>query len=111
MRGAELAATKLASTKRQPPASGGKVPPPATYLTDVPVVPPLPVNPETVATLQLNSPREAKETFVMQGDPLPDIQEGDSITIDGVEYIIRSVAEWQRPVYGSFLHLIIEEQK
>lgn len=111
--GASDAATVTASTKRPPAVSGGKVGAPAANLSSVLIVPLLPVTPETVGTAQLRSPREAKETYVFpsSGNTVPDIVEGDVLVVSSVEYVIRSVAEYTRPNSGSFLHVIVEEQK
>lgn len=109
---ASTIATVKASTKRTPPPSGGKVGAPITQLPTVYVAPLMPVNPETVNTDVLESPRTAKETFVFADheNVLPDIVEGDLLVIGSVTYIIRTAPPWERPDTGSYLHLIVEEQ-
>lgn len=101
-------ATETASTKRSPAAVGGKIGAPVTYLTGLSVVPLMPVNPETVLSLGLNSPREAKQTFI---DTIVDVVEGDVLVVDSTEYTVRSVAEWNGGTDQSFVHLVVEEIK
>jgi hypothetical protein len=110
---AETAAVLTASTKRQPELADGRILAPITHLESILVVPGLPVQPETINTVTLQSPREAKETFAFAGadGSLPDVVEGDLLVIGGVEYVIRAVAEWPRPAGGSFIHIVYEEQK
>lgn len=111
---ADLMATVLASTKRRPAVSGGKVGAPQTNLASVYVVPLLPVNPEIVNLYQIETPRESKVTYAFADSTtnvLPDIKEGDVLVVSSTEYICRSVAEWPRPEGGSYLEIVVEEQK
>jgi len=107
------AATTTASTKRRPAVSGGKVGAPVTNLASLSVVPLLPVSAETRESVQLESPREAKETYAFadSNNTLPDVVEGDLLVVSGTEYVIKGVAEYSRPSGGSFLHIVCEEQK
>lgn len=107
------AATITASTKRYPAVSGGKVGPPVTNLSSVLIVSLLPLTPELAQMVKLEAPREAKLTFAFadSGNVLPDIVEGDILVVSGVEYAVRSVAEFQRPGSGSFLQLVVEQHK
>lgn len=111
---ATAAATIAASTKRSPGAVAGKVGAPTTHLATLAIVPGLPVSAETAQTVQLNSPREAKETYAFADaatNTLPDVQEGDILVIGAVEHVIRSVAEYPRPGGGSYVHIVYELQK
>lgn len=97
--------TVVASTERNPDSVGGKTGAPVTYLRELRIMPLMPVNPEAVQALPLNSPREAKETFCPAGD----VKEGDWLVIVSQRYVIKSVAEW--PWGAGFLHLVVEELK
>lgn len=99
-------ATTTASTKRSPAAVGGKIGAPAAKLTGLSITPLMPVDAETAERLPLSSPREAKQTFV---DTIVDIAEGDYLTVSGVDYAVRSVAEWNGGTDQSFLHLVVEQ--
>lgn len=101
-------ASETASTKRSPAAVEGKIGAPVEYLTGLSIVPLMPVNPETVLSLGLSSPREAKQTFI---DTIVDVAEGDVLVVDGAEYAVRSVAEWNGGTDQSFVHLVVEEIK
>lgn len=110
---AEEMATLTATTKRYPAAAGGKVGAAVANLAAVLVVPLMPINPDLLPVVDLEAPREAKVTYAFAGvdGVLPDIREGDFLTVGGVEYITRSVAEWPRPAGGSYLEIIVEEEK
>lgn len=99
-------ATTSANTKRSPAAVGGKIGAPEPKLIGLSIMPLMPVDAEVAAGLPLNSPRESKQTFV---EGALDIIEGDWLVVGGVEYVIRSVAEW--PGDEAFLHLVVEEIK
>ena len=101
--------TDTASTKRSPAAAGGKVGAMVTNLTGLAIVPLLPVSPEVAQFLPLESPREAKETFLATAD----IVEGDRLVVSSVEYVVRAVAEWTDESTGgqSFIRVIVEQIK
>lgn len=100
-------ATVAASTKRPPVVSGGKRGTPAAYLSDIRVTPLDPVDPETRQRLALQTPHELLQTFAQGG---LDILEGDLLVVDGVEYPVRSAAEWLWRS-SEYVHLIVEELK
>ena len=101
-------ATTTASTKRSPAAVDGKIGSPETYLAGLSITPLMPLDQETALSLALNSPREAKQTFV---DTILDIEEGDVLVVGSTEYAVRSVAEWNGGTDQSYVHLIVEEIK
>lgn len=87
--------TTVASTKRNPAPVSGRITAPVAYLTTLRVTPLWPVSNETVRQLDINSPREMKECFaVPDGDTLPDVKEGDILTVAGVDYPIYWAGEW-----------------
>lgn len=96
----EFLCTQTASTKR---SDGGE---PATNLASITIVPLLPLEWELAQTLALNSPRTAYQTFTEAGQ---DIEMGDVLVVDGVEYPIRAVADW--PTDDEYLHLVVEAVK
>lgn len=100
-------ATQLANTKRNPAAVAGKVGAPQTNLEGIWIVPLMPVSPEVAEQQQLRSPREAKQTFVETG---LDIREGDRLVVDGTEYVIRAVGEWDG-AGADFLQVFVEQLK
>lgn len=110
---AQEMATLTATTKRYPAAAGGKVGAAAANLAALAVIPLMPINPDLLPVVDLEAPREAKVTYAFADSDgvLPDVIEGDLVTVSGTEYITRSVAEWPRPAGGSFLEIILEEEK
>jgi len=104
--------TVRASTKRNLVLGSGVRGALATYLTRLMITPLYPLSGETAATLALNSPREAKECYHLPevGSDLPDVKEGDRLVIDGVEYPITAVSEWNDPDLPS-LHIVVGEIK
>ncbi|MCL4867757.1 MAG: hypothetical protein KJ063_02215 [Anaerolineae bacterium] len=103
----------IASSKRPPALSGGKVGSPLPHLAQVQIVPLLPVGAELVEEAQLKSAREGKMTYAFADDQnrLPDICEGDLLIIGEIEYPVKMVKEWVRPDGGSFLELLLTEKK
>lgn len=85
-----------ASTKRSPAAVAGRITAPVASLASLSITPLWPLNPQTVSILALNSPREFKSCWHVpaSGTTLPDIKEGDVLTVATVDYIVYSVAEW-----------------
>lgn len=107
-------ATQTASTKRAPAASGGKVSAPATHLTGVLIVPPLPAAKDLVEQAELRNPREGKMTFIFPAEgssTLPDVVEGDLLVVGSTEYLIHLVNEWPRPEDGSYLEVLMTQRK
>lgn len=84
------------STKRSTTLSNQRTGAAAAYLTGLLITPLWPLSPETIESLGISSPRESKETFFVPapGVALPDIREGDVLTVGGVDYPIESVSEW-----------------
>lgn len=101
------AATITASTKRSPSASAGKRGAPTTFIASLSCTPLDPVDPETRQRLAINTPHELLQTFVDAG---LDILEGDILVVDGVDYPIRSAAQWAWR-NSEFVHLVIEHLK
>jgi len=93
-----------ASTKRNPPAAGGKVSTPVAYLIGLSILPLMPVTEEIIERYQLKSPRLSYVTFV-QGSP--DVIQGDILIVSSVDYKIVGVGPW--PTDNSFLELIVEK--
>jgi len=110
---ASEAAVTIASTKRNPAPSSGIIGDPVTNLATVAIVPLLPASPELVEELELKNPREAKWTcaFANSSNVLPDIIEGDILVVGAVEYLIKMVREWQRPLDGSYLEIVALQRK
>ena len=101
-------ASLTVSTKRSPAISGGRRGAPTTYLEDVPCTPLDPVDPDLRARLALNTPHELLQTFASGGY---DILEGDILVSGGVDYPIRSAAQWTDFRGVTFVHLVIEDLK
>lgn len=102
----KTATTKRASVSGTPPKKGAA----AAYITTPFACLPLdPVSQELANRLNLQSPYELKQTVV---DGSLDIVEGDVLTMDGVDYPIRSVGEWDW-TRGStrFLTVVVEQMK
>lgn len=105
--------TQTASTKRNRALSGGMTGAAEEYLTSVAVTPLWPISPETSQANSINSPREFKECYhVPSSGTLPDIDEGDVLTLGGVDYPIFSVAEWT-DIDGGIpcLQIVVQEVK
>lgn len=102
-----------ASTKRNPAPVAGRTTAAVAYLTALLVTPLWPVSNETVRQLDINSPREMKETFhVPTGDTLPDVREGDILTVAGVDYPVFWAGEWPDLSGGiPTLHIVVSQIK
>ncbi len=84
------------STKRNPAAVNGVVGAAVTNLSSLTLAyTPYPVSPETAEKYKLQSPRK-----VWSGGAFgtPDVLEGDLLTWNGIDYVIRAVAKWVSPV-------------
>lgn len=106
-------ATITASTKRVAAPVSGIVAAPAVSLASLPITPLQSVTAELALEANIQDPREAKKTYCFtdaDGD-LYDVREGDVLVVSGVEYAIRSAAEFNRPDDGSYIRLIIQERK
>lgn len=101
-----------ASTKRNADLGGGKKGAATTYISSLLISPLYPAGEGTIRTLNLNSPREAKECYHCPGPgaTLPDVKEGDFLVVGGVTYPIRFVGEWPDE-YEPALHIVVTEVK
>lgn len=81
------AASAPAETQRSPEAEDGKVGARETYLEDLLVVPPWPLDQETALKYALRSPRRGFKTALVGA---VDIRDGDSMTIAGRQYNVKA---------------------
>jgi hypothetical protein len=102
----------VASTKRNTKPGGRRSGAAAAYLLGLKITPLWPASREVVRTLDLNSPREAKECYHVpaEGQPLPDVKEGDILVVNGVDYPIDWVGEWTDSSVPA-LHIVVSEVK
>lgn len=100
----DYAAVMPATTKRNYlNQQTGKVGAPVQYLTDLWIVPVMPVTPEMVQMYQIKSPRESFYTYL---EGTPDITEGDTLVAGSTSYSVKAVGSWTNP--SPFLEIIIE---
>ena len=99
-------ADTTASTKRNPPVSGGKITAPVTNLTALEILPLMPVSQETVQFYKLQSPRENYVTYTIGA---PDVIEGDVLTVASVDYRVVAVQPW--PSNYQFLEIVVQRLK
>jgi hypothetical protein len=97
--------SQTVSTKKAPFANG-KFGVPAEYLTGILATVKTSLSSDISNRETLETPYELFELFTVEAD----IQEGHILVYDGVDYPIRTVADW---VYRDevFLRLVIEELK
>lgn len=109
---AQAFCTVTASTKRNASLSGGRLGAATTHLASLLITPLWPAGNETVRTLDLNSPREFKECYhvPVTADPLPDVKEGDILTVSGTDYPVYFAGEWTDGDIPT-LHLVVQEVK
>jgi len=81
----------LASTKRSPGKVGGVIGAPEEYLTNLPILPLMPISDEIRQKYEIDSPRETLVTYIL-GDH--DIEEGDILVAGSTEYQILAVGAW-----------------
>jgi hypothetical protein len=98
--------TVTASTKRAPAIAGGKRGAAVTQVVTLQCTPLDPVDPELRQRLALNTPHTLRQAYT----EMADIEQGDILVVAGVDYPIRSCAEWEWRG-TAFLHLIIEDLK
>ena len=81
--------------------------PPVEDITEYDITPLDPLDPETRSRMELGTPHELLQTF-LEYETKIDIKEGHILIVDGVEYPVKSVAEYS---YGGvwFYHVIVEE--
>ncbi|MEM7344588.1 MAG: hypothetical protein AAF485_10120 [Chloroflexota bacterium] len=99
-------ATLSANTKRATVVDGKRAAPSA-HLIGLNCTPLDPVSADVAQREQIITPHELKQTFI-EGDY--DIVEGDVLVVDGVDYPIKSVADWSFGELTTY-RLIIEELK
>ena len=104
--------TITASTKRNADLGSGRTGAAITNLASLLVTPLWPISRETIRLLDLASPREFKECFHVPaaGASLPNVLEGDVLTVAGTDYRIDHVAEWTDDDVPS-LHIVAQEVK
>lgn len=104
--------TVTASTKRAESLGSGITGAAVEYLDEVLITPLYPIQPDTVASAGINSPREAKECYHVpaDGEDLPDIVEGDLLVVAGEDYPVESVAEWEDAGVPC-LHIVVQKVK
>lgn len=111
---ASVLATVAASTKRRPAASGNKITAPVEHLASILITPFQAITAELALQSNIRDAHEVKvcHTFKVSGS-LPDIKEGDILVVSAVEYIMQSVAEFNRDVISddSYLRLIVHQRK
>lgn len=98
--------TVTAATKRAPAMAGGKRGGPVAQVMSMRCAPLDPVDPELRQRLALSTPHELLQTFTAETD----IAQGDLLVVSGVEYPIRSCAEWAWRG-TTFRHLVVEDLK
>lgn len=87
--------TVTASTKRNEALSGGRTGAPTVNLASLAITPLWPLDGGAVQSLGISSPREYLMAFhVPESENLPDVAEGDMLTVDGVDYPIQYVDDW-----------------
>ncbi len=99
-------ATVTASTKRTV-ASSGKITAPTTSIASLAITPLYPVDPDLKQRLALQTPHELLQAFT---EGTPDVREGDVLVVAGVDYPIKSVADWSG-LSGSYKLLVVENLK
>lgn len=87
--------TVTASTKRNADLGSGRTGAPATNLASLAITPLWPLDGGAVQSLAISSPREYLMAFhVPDGEDLPDVAEGDMLTVAGIDYPIQYVDTW-----------------
>lgn len=97
------AATETANVLRSPAMASGKVGVPAAHLSDVPILPLMPITPEILELYKLSSPREKYVTYVNNA---VDIQEGDVLVVDSLQFLVKAVGPWLEP--RPYIEVVIE---
>lgn len=103
----KMMSVTTATTKRLPAVASGLIGAPVANVASMTCLPLDPVDPELRARLALDTPHELLQTFTDETD----ILEGDILVLSGVEYPIKSVAEWTDFNGDTYLHLILEHLK
>lgn len=99
----QMMQTVSATTKRTPAKVDGVISDPIVYLTDLEVLPLMPVSGDIALRYALKSPRESMVTYILD---TYDILEGDVLVVAGVEYPIHAVGSWPAHEY---LEIIVDK--
>lgn len=96
------------ATVLRAPMTGGKRGAAQTHLSGLQSVPPQPASPEVVQRLQLQTPHQVLEVYIIG---VHDIVPGDVLVVAGSQYTIRGVGRWTPPgsAIGQFTHLVVED--
>lgn len=88
--------TVTASTKRNADLGSGRTGAAAENLTSIAITPLWPLEVGTIQVYNIARPAETKECYHVpaDGDALPDVVEGDILTVDGTDYPVQHVGEW-----------------
>lgn len=106
-------ATASASTKRQNSEKTGQ----EENLTGLVCVPVMPASLDLLEQLGIHSPREKFETYLdsqshtdssVVVDQVPDIENSDRMTVDGVVYVVTYVARWNDGS-NNYIQVILDE--
>ena len=98
--------SKTAYKKSAPAVVGGKRVAPTAGTTPIPCSPLDPASADTLTRPELGSPYIKYETFVTDTT----IGEGDILTVDGTDYAVRCVDDWEHN--GDHLvHLVVEDEQ
>lgn len=78
------------------------------HLSNLQIVPLQPASPEVVQRMQLRTPHQVLETYVVGAH---DILPGDVLVVNNRQYPIRGVGKWESPreAIGKFMHLVVED--
>lgn len=101
-------ASQDAATKRATLSGAGVRSGYSVFLTGLKCLPLMPVDAETRNRPELQTFHEVKETYLESG---LDIDEGDMLVIDGVDYPVRAVEDWPWRGGETYLRLIVEQLK
>lgn len=94
----------MASTKRNPAPVAGRVTVPVTSIAALTLAHPVfPLSAERALTYKLEAPREY---YITGAWGVKDVLEGDILTDDGIDYIVRTVKTWTTPV--AYTKIIME---
>lgn len=102
-------ATDTATVKRPPVIVNGKRGAPVVEEgVELAIFPLMPLDPQVRASIPLDTPIILLQTFT-EGSSI-DLQEGDLLIVDSVEYPIRRIGKWP---YGDLYYydIIVEERK
>lgn len=108
---AEDMATLTISVYRSPGAVSSIITDQEAHLSDLLMIPPMPVTSEPFLAYAMQSKRRTWETaiFADADNVLPDVGDGDKITDGSAWYIVRGVQAWTRPGDLSFLSILLDE--